>query len=274
MAADIGMGGSIGPKVTTGNAFDGNGLPAVNFADPTNAQDAATKNYVDTHTGAVPTGTGFRHVTSGAEDGTARAVNLASGDVTGTLPTGNQAAQSLAGSLGGTTATATVKQVDGSGSSDDFGGSAATVPIAAQEISWKVDANNGCLEYVGKCATTTNTDWTGFAFTPAADSVYDVVVTVLGWDTSGTSGAPTGDCYRYDLKFLVSRVASGTPAFTPSAGAILPLNTSGSNAVNGGTPQARVQLSTNLVQVQTLGPVAGKGWHWTFTFDVQRTYKT
>jgi hypothetical protein len=35
--------------------------------------------------GSVPTGTGFRHVTSGAEDGTAVAVDLSSADVTGTL---------------------------------------------------------------------------------------------------------------------------------------------------------------------------------------------
>lgn len=35
--------------------------------------------------GSVPTGTGFRHVTSGAEDGAAVAVDLSSADVTGTL---------------------------------------------------------------------------------------------------------------------------------------------------------------------------------------------
>lgn len=37
--------------------------------------------------GSVPTGTGFRHVTSGAEDGTAVAVDLSSAHVTGTLAT-------------------------------------------------------------------------------------------------------------------------------------------------------------------------------------------
>lgn len=37
----------------------------------------------------TPTGTGFRHVTSGTEDAAARAVNLASADVTGTLPAAN-----------------------------------------------------------------------------------------------------------------------------------------------------------------------------------------
>ncbi len=39
--------------------------------------------------GAVPTGTGFYHVTSGNMDAAARAVNLASSDVTGTLPVAN-----------------------------------------------------------------------------------------------------------------------------------------------------------------------------------------
>lgn len=37
----------------------------------------------------TPTGTGFRHVTSGKEDATSIAINLASAHVTGTLPAGN-----------------------------------------------------------------------------------------------------------------------------------------------------------------------------------------
>lgn len=39
--------------------------------------------------GTVPTGTGFSHITAGAQDGAARAVNLASADVTGILPIAN-----------------------------------------------------------------------------------------------------------------------------------------------------------------------------------------
>jgi len=39
--------------------------------------------------GGVPTGTGFRHVTAGVEDGAAAAVNLATADVTGVLPLAN-----------------------------------------------------------------------------------------------------------------------------------------------------------------------------------------
>lgn len=38
--------------------------------------------------GSVPTGTGFRHVTSGSEDGAAVAVNLSGSDATGTLAAG------------------------------------------------------------------------------------------------------------------------------------------------------------------------------------------
>jgi hypothetical protein len=38
-----------------------------------------------TGSGTAPSGTGFRHVTSGTEDGTATAVNLSGSDVTGTL---------------------------------------------------------------------------------------------------------------------------------------------------------------------------------------------
>lgn len=51
MAADIQLGGSVGPKTVTGNSFDAAGLPAVNFPDPTNPQDVATKAYVDAHGG-------------------------------------------------------------------------------------------------------------------------------------------------------------------------------------------------------------------------------
>lgn len=40
----------------------------------------------------APTGTGFVHVTSGTQDGTAAAVNLGTGDVTGTLPLSSQGA--------------------------------------------------------------------------------------------------------------------------------------------------------------------------------------
>lgn len=39
--------------------------------------------------GAVPTGTGFRHVTSGTEDGTAVAVNVSGANITGTMGVGN-----------------------------------------------------------------------------------------------------------------------------------------------------------------------------------------
>src|SRR6516164_1600580 len=39
-----------------------------------------------TPTGSTPSGTGFVHVTSGTQDGTARAVNLGTADVTGNLP--------------------------------------------------------------------------------------------------------------------------------------------------------------------------------------------
>lgn len=39
--------------------------------------------------GTVPTGAGFVHITGGAQDGAARAVNLASADVTGILPAAN-----------------------------------------------------------------------------------------------------------------------------------------------------------------------------------------
>lgn len=49
-----------------------------------------------TPSGSTPTGTGFFHVTSGTADASARAVNLASSDVTGLLPVANVAPGSAA----------------------------------------------------------------------------------------------------------------------------------------------------------------------------------
>lgn len=53
--------------------------------------------------GSTPTGTGFPHITSGTQDGSARAVNLSTSDVTGILPRANIArvpvVQTAAGSI-------------------------------------------------------------------------------------------------------------------------------------------------------------------------------
>lgn len=82
--------------------------------------------------GTTPTGTGFPHITSGTQDGAARAVNLASADVTGVLAAAN----------GGTVGTrTTLEQFDalaGSSSSHDctaaFASALATgLPI---ELGW------------------------------------------------------------------------------------------------------------------------------------------
>lgn len=54
--------------------------------------------------------TGIVHADSNG-DLTSSAVNLASGDVTGTLPTGNQAAQTMGGDVSGTTNAATVEKI-------------------------------------------------------------------------------------------------------------------------------------------------------------------
>lgn len=57
-----------------------------------------------------PTGDGYPHITAGAQDAAAGPINLAGGatHVTGILPTANQAAQSMGGDVGGTTAAATI----------------------------------------------------------------------------------------------------------------------------------------------------------------------
>jgi len=69
------------PRRSTFNLI-GTGLTAVD--NPSNDRTDITFPI-----GGVPSGTGFSHITGGTQDGAARAVNLASADVTGVLPTAN-----------------------------------------------------------------------------------------------------------------------------------------------------------------------------------------
>lgn len=49
-------------------------------------QSLFVNGFFNAATGTVPTGTGFTHITGGAQDGAARAVDISTADVTGTLP--------------------------------------------------------------------------------------------------------------------------------------------------------------------------------------------
>ncbi len=138
-----------------------------------------------------PTGTGFSHVTSGAWDTAARAVNLATSDVTGTLPTGNQAAQSLSTSGDvaciGTTAsgTCTAQSVSGSGGNANV---SATQTTLASSSSDPIVGGSYPVQTTNATATTCLT------FAVPNNAGEDVVVTAIGRNT-----ANNGDLYRADL---------------------------------------------------------------------------
>lgn len=78
------------------------------------------------------------HITGGAQDGAARAVNLATADVTGTLPTGNQASQSCSGDVTGTTAATTVVALTGASSKVAIASTAPTLEWATATTSPKI----------------------------------------------------------------------------------------------------------------------------------------
>jgi hypothetical protein len=61
------------------------GKPIVNVADPTNAQDSATKNYVDTHTGAASSALDGTFTINNTTDPTKKIKFDASGIATGTI---------------------------------------------------------------------------------------------------------------------------------------------------------------------------------------------
>ena len=102
------FGFSGGGSGSSGNATSIWNIP-VSATPPTTGQlvgyDGTSIVGVNATGGTVPTGTGFEHVTAGAQDGAARAVNLASADVTGVLPIANLP-------VGGNT-TAGILQCDG-----------------------------------------------------------------------------------------------------------------------------------------------------------------
>lgn len=74
---------------TLGVPHGGTGLTSVGTAGQVLATDGGVMYWLTPSAGPSVSGTGFAHVTSGSFDSPARAVNLASGDVTGTLAHGN-----------------------------------------------------------------------------------------------------------------------------------------------------------------------------------------
>lgn len=99
--------------------------------------------------GSTPSGTGFVHINAGNQDAAARAVNLASADVTGTLAVGN-------GGTGQTTVTAAFNALgtmDGTPDSDHTANGQSTATFNAGDTITVMD-----LVFMGPAGTWLKTD--------------------------------------------------------------------------------------------------------------------
>jgi hypothetical protein len=142
----------------------------INFVSGATVVDNPSQNRTDITITALttPTGTGFVHITSGVADAAARAVNLATADITGVLPAGNQAAQTMGGDVTGTTAASTVVGLTGTGAAPN-----ATVAMHANAILFDTGVTQAAVSIAAASGA-----GTGAALTLGAQD-----------RTSGTGGA-------------------------------------------------------------------------------------
>src|SRR6185437_7515824 len=202
------------------------------------------------------TGTATSQTVSKLQGVTITIASLTSGDslryngtawVNGPLP--------LGGSLGGTAGAATVVQVDGSGTADEFGGTGAIANIPALETVFGSGTNYKARSGIRNAQTTDGTTWVDLVtFSPTANSLHDWSVSIVGYDT-----ANSGDFLRFDLNFSSTMGAGGsTPAVTPSSPSGSNVRSSGSGGTYGG---AQVVTSAEQTKIQVKG-LASKTIRW------------
>lgn len=185
--------------------------------------------------GLSPTGTGFFHFTGGAPDPTARAVNLASSDVTGTIGTANLP-NGTPDWTGPITANV-IGNVTGTGvnSATSDGG---IVTVAPTEVVLANGLNYPVRVFVGQVTTTDNSTWqTIFSWTPSAlGRTYAWYLDCNLSDMSNDAGTnPTGDGVEANFQFFSTYNAAKGWQFTSQAGLngpaytvpLAPLNVSG-----------------------------------------------
>jgi len=189
---------------------------------------------INTSGGSTPTGTGFTHITSGAQDGAARAVNVSSVDVTGTLPvanggTGNTTNTSHGVLLGnggsaiGATAAGTAGQVlqSGGGAADPTwtgsptitGANITAIPNGA--LSWQATA------YITADVTTTTSanfvDATGLSFAIGASEtwafeIYGIPAATISKCLLAINGPATPTLMRFQGNVFNNAYAIGNNA--------------------------------------------------------------
>lgn len=134
--------------------------------------------------GTVPTGTGFVHITSGAQDGAAVSVDLATADVTGLLPTANIAGDAITNAKLANMATATIKgrTTAGTGDPEDL-----TAAQAAAVLGTNVKSTESIIIACSDEATSLTTGTAKLTFRmPYAFTVTDVRASLTVAQASGS----------------------------------------------------------------------------------------
>lgn len=267
---------SAGANVLVAGPQGVQGPPGADGTDGTNGTDGGTGP-----AGPAPSGTGFVACTGGVASSVAitgdvainpatgvatspningtpgtfgdashvsRVTTNAKGQVTATSQVAISVDPTLGGSLEGTASSATVKTVDGTGTTTDFGTSGATCPIAATETVLASGSSVPVLAIVAPAATTDGTTWvTAATYTPVANTLADFSISVLGLDK--TASPIGGDFYRADIVF--DAMCSGSSAPTLSPGTPVAANVRSSGA--GSTYAVQIVVSGGNVLILVKG---------------------
>ncbi len=224
---------------------------------PTDGQflqyNAATKShvYATVNGGTVPTGTGFNHVTGGAQDAAARAVNLGNSDVTGTTPIGN-------GGTGQTTASAAIDALNQA--AEVSIASAATVDLSGPGQLVLVTGSSGPITSFGTVVAGTKR-WLRFASTPTitynATSMIlptSANITVAAGDTLVAISQGSGNWIVYNYQRRDGTALTGAGSISGLTSGVMPVATSSTTIGNG--PISVSSVTNALLTGQLFGDSA------------------
>src|SRR5579872_1245038 len=235
----------------------------------------------------APIGTGFSHITSGVWDSSARAVNLATADIVGVLPAVNQASQTMAGDVTGTTAVSTVAALQGNPI-------ATTAPTSGQVLEWNAGTNKWTPTSVPGTAVTGTGFWhnTSGSLDAAARAVNLATADVTGLLSVTNGGTGVGSLSAHGVLVgqgtgaivavspgtsglpLLSTGASTDPAFSALnlAGAgvtgVLPVGNQASQTMGGdvtGTTAASTVVKLQGNPVSAVAPTTNQVLEWNGT---------
>jgi 1,4-dihydroxy-2-naphthoyl-CoA synthase len=157
-----------------------------------------------------------------------------------------------------------VLQVSGSGTTNDIGGSGATINVIPTETIFGSGTTNPVRGYSSKAQTTDGVTYVTIAtYQLPINTTADYAVSLLARYSSGTGGA-AGDFWRADLTFSADR-EGGNVTIYPSA----PGPTSSRNAGSGSTATAQVITSSSTWSVQVKG-AANVTFNWSAIGQEQR----